>query len=241
MARQDANKAFAATSFLHGANARYIEDLQERHSRDPSAVDATWRDFFDGLKEAPAKSPDWARKDWPPADNSDLIAALGGAVEGLDGHMAERIQAGVAARGAELSAGDVQQATRDSVRALMMIRAYRMRGHFHADLDPLGLARQGNEAELDPASYGFTEADFDRKIFLDHVLGLEFATIPEMLEILRRTYCSTLGIEFMHISDAAEKAWLQERIEGPDKGIAFTDTGKRAILNKLIEAEGFEK
>ncbi|MHA1157273.1 MAG: 2-oxoglutarate dehydrogenase E1 component, partial [Alphaproteobacteria bacterium] len=107
--------------------------------------------------------------------------------------------------------------------------------------DPLGLARQGNEAELDPASYGFTEADFDRKIFLDHVLGLEFATIPEMLEILRRTYCSTLGIEFMHISDAAEKAWLQERIEGPDKGIAFTDTGKRAILNKLIEAEGFEK
>ena len=123
----------------------------------------------------------------------------------------------------------------------MMIRAYRVRGHFHANLDPLGLERVGNEAELDPASYGFTEADLDRKIFIDHVLGLEFATVREMLEILRRTYCSTLGIEFMHISDPAEKAWIQERIEGPDKGIAFTPEGKKAIFNKLVEAEGFEK
>ncbi|MEX2318416.1 MAG: 2-oxoglutarate dehydrogenase E1 component, partial [Bauldia sp.] len=136
---------------------------------------------------------------------------------------------------------DVQRATRDSVRALMMIRAYRIRGHFHANLDPLGLERAGDEAELDPANYGFTEADYDRKIFIDHVLGMEFATLREMLEILRRTYCSTLGIEFMHISDPAEKAWIQERIEGPDKGVAFTANGKKAILNKLIEAEGFEK
>ncbi len=123
----------------------------------------------------------------------------------------------------------------------MMIRAYRIRGHFHARLDPLGLEVQPNEAELDPTSYGFTEADFDRRIFIDHVLGLEFATIPEMLEILRRTYCSTLGVEFMHISSPEEKSWIQERIEGPDKGIAFTPEGKRAILNKLIESEGFEQ
>jgi len=122
-----------------------------------------------------------------------------------------------------------------------MIRAYRMRGHFHANLDPLGLQPLPAESELDPESYGFTEADFDRKIFLDYVLGLEFATIPEMLEILRRTYCSTLGVEFMHISDAAEKGWIQERIEGPDKAISFTNNGKKAILNKLAEAEGFER
>ena len=123
----------------------------------------------------------------------------------------------------------------------MMIRAYRMRGHFHANLDPLGLEFISNEEELDPATYGFTEADYDRKIFIDNVLGLEFATVREMVEILRRTYCSTLGIEFMHISDPAEKAWIQERIEGPDKGIAFTPEGKKAIFNKLVEAEGFEK
>ena len=135
----------------------------------------------------------------------------------------------------------MQQATRDSIRALMLIRAYRMRGHFHANLDPLGLEPETNEAELDPTSYGFTEADLDRKIFLDKVLGLEFATMREIVAILRRTYCQTLGVEFMHISNAAQKSWIQERIEGRDKEITFTREGKRAILNKLVEAEGFEK
>ena len=140
--------------------------------------------------------------------------------------------------------GQVQQATRDSIHAIMMIRAYRARGHLYANLDPLATAvasTAATTAELDPTSYGFSEADYGRKIFIDHVLGLDFATIPEMLEILRRTYCQTLGVEFLHISDAAEKAWIQERIEGPDKGIAFTPEGKKAIFNKLVEAEGFEK
>ena len=123
----------------------------------------------------------------------------------------------------------------------MMIRAYRMRGHLHANLDPLGLEPQKDHEELHPSSYGFSEADYDRKIFIDKVLGLEFATIPEMLAILRRTYCGTIGYEFVHMSDPAEKAWMQERIEGPDKEIFFTKEGKRAILNKLVEAEGFEK
>ena len=123
----------------------------------------------------------------------------------------------------------------------MLIRAYRIRGHFHAKLDPLGLEPEKSEEELDPRSYGFTEADFDRRIFLDKVLGLEFATMREIIAILRRTYCQTLGVEFMHISDPAQKAWMQERIEGRDKEITFTREGKRAILNKLVEAEGFEK
>ena len=133
------------------------------------------------------------------------------------------------------------QATRDSIHALMMIRAYRMRGHFHAKLDPLGLEPEHDEAELEPRSYGFTEADMDRRIFLDMVLGLEFSSMREILAILRRTYCQTLGVEFMHISNPAQKGWIQERIEGRDKEITFTREGKRAILNKLAEAEGFEK
>jgi 2-oxoglutarate dehydrogenase E1 component len=136
-----------------------------------------------------------------------------------------------------------EQATRDSVRAIMMIRAFRMRGHLHANLDPLGLAQQPDDDynELSPEAYGFTEADYDRPIFIDHVLGLEYATIREMLDILKRTYCSTLGVEFMHISNPEEKSWIQERIEGPDKGVDFTEMGKKAILQKLIEAEGFEQ
>ena len=137
----------------------------------------------------------------------------------------------------------VHRATRDSVRALMLIRAYRVRGHLHAKLDPLGIAKPADDDynELSPNAYGFPEADYDRKIFIDNVLGMEFATIRQMVDILERTYCSTFGVEFMHISNPEEKAWIQERIEGPGKGVEFTEQGKRAILNKLIEAEGFEK
>src|SRR6201999_3195363 len=116
-----------------------------------------------------------------------------------------------------------------------------MRGHFHAKLDPLGIEPPRDREELDPRTYGFVEADFDRKIFLDHVLGMEYATLREIVAICERTYCQTLGVEFMHISNAAQKAWIQERIEGPDKEISFTPEGRRAILMKLIEAEGFEK
>ncbi|HZP21119.1 MAG TPA: 2-oxoglutarate dehydrogenase E1 component [Bauldia sp.] len=245
MARQDANEAFAATSFLYGANASYIEDMQERYRKDPNTVNAEWRAFFEELREAPEQGgperASWQRPDWPLVANGELVAAMDGNWAGIATETARKIKAGVAARGAEISDGAVQQATRDSVHALMMIRAYRMRGHFHANLDPLGLTPHADEHELDPATYGFGEADLDRRIFIDNVLGMEFATVREMLEILRRTYCSTLGVEFMHISSAAEKSWIQERIEGPDKGIAFTENGKKAILNKLVEAEGFEK
>jgi len=244
MARQDQNAALAATSFLYGANAPYIESMQARYARDPSSVDAEWRAFFEGLPDQAnggEPGPSWQRRDWPPVANGELVAALDGNWGALEQDLGKKIKAGVASRGAEVSEKQVQQAARDSVRAIMMIRAYRMRGHFYAHLDPLGLEPPKTDSDLDPKSYGFTEADFGRKIFIDHVLGLEFATIPEMLDILRRTYCGTLGIEFMHISDPAEKSWIQERIEGPDKGITFTPQGKKAILNKLAEAEGFEK
>jgi 2-oxoglutarate dehydrogenase E1 component len=244
MARQGANEAFAATSFLYGANAPYLEDMRERYVRDPASVDAEWRAFFADLKDAPDADgkPSWQRSDWPPLLNGDLTAALDGNWgAGAAATTAAKIKAGVEARGGTISESAVHQATRDSIRALMMIRAYRVRGHFHANLDPLALEAVGDEAELDPASYGFTDADLDRKIFIDNVLGLEFATVREMIDLLRRTYCSTIGIEFMHISSREEKAWIQARIEGPDKGVAFTPEGKKAIFNKLVEADGFEK
>jgi 2-oxoglutarate dehydrogenase E1 component len=247
MARQDANDAFAASSFLYGANAAYVEELHARYQRDPKAVDAAWREFFNGLKDEPgdviaeAEGPAWRRNDWPVASNGDLVSALDGNWQTVEAGLGDKIKSAIVERGGEISDKAVQQAARDSVHAIMMIRAYRMRGHLHANLDPLGLTQRTDEHELDPASYGFSEADYDRKIFIDHVLGLEFATVSEMLAILRRTYCGTLGIEFMHISDPAEKSWIQERIEGPDKGVAFTPEGKKAILNKLVEAEGFEK
>jgi 2-oxoglutarate dehydrogenase E1 component len=247
MSRQDTNQNLLQTAFLYGGNAAYIDDLYARYERDPSAVDAEWRDFFAGLKEDSslveknAKGASWRQPNWPVLMNGELVSALDGNWAQVEKAIGEKIRTKAAPKGGELSADEVTQATRDSVRAIMMIRAYRMRGHLHADLDPLHLAPRGDAEELHPSHYGFTDADWDRKIFLDNVLGLEFGTLREIIGILERTYCQTLGVEFMHISDPTEKAWIQERIEGADKEISFTREGKRAILNKLIEAEGFEK
>ncbi len=247
MSRQDANPAFARTSFLYGGNAAYIEDLYAKFEADPASVEAEWRTFFEALKDEgadvtkAAQGASWKKPNWPVRPSGDLVSALDGDWAGTEKKIGEKISAKAQAKGVDLSPTDVQQATRDSIHALMLIRAYRMRGHFHAKLDPLEIAVEPNETELDPRSYGFEEADLDRKIFLDKVLGLEFASMREIVAILRRTYCQTLGVEFMHISNAAQKSWIQERIEGRDKEITFTREGKRAILNKLVEAEGFEK
>jgi 2-oxoglutarate dehydrogenase E1 component len=247
MARQDTNEAFLQTAFLYGANAGYIEDLYARYQESPSSVDAEWQAFFGALKDdkqAVAKSArgaSWTKPDWPIHANGELVSALDGNWAEVEKAVGERIQGKAQAKGAEISAAEVQQATRDSIRALMLIRAYRVRGHLHANLDPLGIYPHPSDEELHPSHYGFSDADWDRKIFLDKVLGLEFGTVREIVAILERTYCQTLGVEFMHISDPAEKAWIQERIEGPDKEITFTREGKRAILNKLVEAEGFER
>lgn len=252
MAREEANEIFAGTSFLYGGNASYIEEIYAQYQADPDSVDAQWKDFFAKLKDAPqdveanARGASWKRADWPVKANGEWVSALDGdwgdvppvtVTEAVGEKIAEK----ATSNGVDLTEDQVHSATRDSVRAIMMIRAYRMRGHLHANLDPLGLAEERDHEELHPSSYGFSEADYDRQIFLDHVLGLEFATIPEMLEILRRTYCSTMAVEFMHISDPEEKGWIQARIEGPDKQVSFTPEGKKAIFNKLVEAEGFEK
>ncbi|WP_315715926.1 MULTISPECIES: 2-oxoglutarate dehydrogenase E1 component [unclassified Bradyrhizobium] len=247
MSRQDANAAFALSSFLQGTNATYIDEIYARYEKDPASVDPEWQEFFKSLKDAPAdvqknaSGPSWARSNWPVSPRDELTSALDGNWAVVEKKVGEKIAQKAQAKGVELSAADVNQATRDSVRALMLIRAYRMRGHFHAKLDPLGIEAPRNREELDPRSYGFTEADYDRKIFLDHVLGLEYGSLREIVAICERTYCQTLGVEFMHITNAAQKAWIQERIEGPDKEISFTREGRRAILTKLIEAEGFEK
>ena len=246
MSRQDANAAFARTSFLYGGNAAYVEQLQSRYEANPASVDAEWRAFFEGMKDERDdvikndSGPSWKRPNISHA-GGELIAALTGDWGEIEKSVGDKIKAKAQTKGVEISSADVQQATRDSIRALMLVRAYRVRGHFHAKLDPLGLAVEPNEAELDPRSYGFNEADLDRRIFLDKVLGLEFASLREIVAILRRTYCQTLGVEFLHISDPAQKAWIQERIEGRDKEIHFSREGKRAILNKLVEAEGFER
>ncbi|PYE84972.1 2-oxoglutarate dehydrogenase E1 component [Pseudoroseicyclus aestuarii] len=256
MTEQSPNDVFHASSFLQGTNAEYIEQLHARYARDPGSVDAEWRAFFEGLgdgaqeAEAEADGPSWGRADWPPTPSDELIAALDGqwpAVaapeKGKGGKELEgKIRDKAAQIGAALSEEKVRAAVVDSLRALMIIRAYRIRGHLAANLDPLGMRNADvDQPELDPASYGFEEADMDRPIFIDNVLGLEIASMREILAMVKRTYCGTFALQYMHISDPEQAAWLKERIEGYGKEIAFTTEGRRAILNKLVEAEGFEK
>ena len=249
MTEQSPNSAFHSSSFLQGANADYIDQLAARHAADPNSVDAQWAAFFaaTGDSEADARhaaaGPSWARADWPPAPTDDLTAAMTGewpAAPDAQG-AGRRITDKAAEKGISLSDTQVQRAALDSIRAIMIIRAHRIRGHLAADLDPLGIIERGNHPELDPASYGFTEADMDRPVFIDMVLGLEVASMRQIIEIVRRTYCGTFALQYMHISDPEQSAWLKERIEGYGKEIAFTREGRRAILNKLVEAEGYEK
>ena len=241
------NEVLAETSFLYGGNAAFVEDLYAQWSTDPNAVDASWRAFFasladsaDDVKRA-AEEPAWTQRSAPVA-RPDWLSAVDGLWPAVEAKVGAKIaeRAAVSPQGASTDA--VRAATLDSLRAIMMIRAFRMRGHLKANLDPLGIATTpGDASELDPATYGFSDVDFERPIFLDFVLGLETSSIREILDILRRTYCGNVGVQYMHISDPKEKAWLQARIEGRDKEIVFTNQGKIAILKKLIETEGFEK
>jgi len=249
MARQALNEALARTSFLNGVNAAYIEEMQAIYERNPGAVSDEWRLFFQSLHEeqgnasAEASGPSWGvpLERLNQSASSDIVAALTGDYAGVEQQLNEHIQSRAAQGGLNLSMAASLRATQDSIRVLMLIRAYRVMGHLAANLDPLGLSEATDHRELNPETYGFTEADYDRPIFIDYVLGLETATIRQILRILHRTYCQSIGVEFMHISTPAQKAWIQERIEGEEKDVSFTVEGKKAILNKLIEAETYEK
>src|SRR5580692_3952510 len=237
------NEVLAETSFLYGGNAGFVEDLHARWAADPSAVDPSWRAFFETIRDKAGEVVEAAAQpSWTPEPIPEPRPEWLSAIDGMWPAMDAKLEARISATAPTATADEIRARTLDSLRAIMMIRAYRMRGHLRANLDPLGLAvTAGDASELDPATYGFAESDFDRPIFLDYVLGLETATVREILSILKRTYCGNVGVQYMHISDPAEKAWLQQRIEGRDKEIAFTREGKIAILKKLIETEGFER
>ncbi|RED11776.1 2-oxoglutarate dehydrogenase E1 component [Pontivivens insulae] len=248
MTDQSSNDQFHNSSFLQGHNAEYVEQLHARYVADPASVDASWQDFFAQLDEDDAArdaaaGPSWARTDWPPVPTGDMVAALTGEWDeaATPEKLAKKVVEKASAKGAELSQDQVRKAVTDSIRAIMLIRAYRIRGHLAANLDPLNLKDPEDHPELKPENYGFTKDDYDRQIFIDNVLGLEVATLRQIVEILKATYCGTFALQYMHISNPEESQWLKERIEGYGKEIAFTKQGRKAILNKLVEAEGFEK
>ena len=222
-------------SFLTGANSAFIEELYTRYLARPETVDASWREFFGALgDDLDGVMAELRGATWAPPGGPFLESAL--EVE------AEPAPAPAPANGhAALGVADVRAATLDSIRALMMIRAYRVRGHLIANLDPLGLEKRDSHPELDPASYGFTDTDLDRPIFIDNVLGFETASMREIVQALRQTYCGSIGYEFMHIQYPDQKAWIQEHVERNEYAPRFTEEGRQKILQQLTEAEGFER
>ena len=229
MSSSDKNITFKKTSFLSGVNSEFINQFYSDYLTDPNSLPNGWKKFFDGLSENEKLIlNDLNGPSWSPEKRIKQIKDIS--------YKKENIQ-----QTSEVDLSSVKEASKDSVRAIMLIRAFRIRGHLIANLDPLNIQKKEEHPELKPETYGFTKKDYKRKIFLDGVLGLQYADLNQILKILRRTYCSTIGYEFMHMGDPDEKAWIRNRIEGPEKDITFTENGKKAILNKIVQAEGFEK
>ena len=226
------NNIFEKTSFLGNSSSEFVETLYGEYLNNPEKLPEQWRNFFKGLNDKKEKiiknvnGPSWSpkKKIQKSFSNTDKFIFEGKTNTEITG-----------------LAKDVTQAAKDSVRANMLIRAYRIRGHLISNLDPLGLLKREEHPELKPETYGFTQNDLNKKIFLDGVLGFQNASLNEILNVAKKTYCQNVGYEFMHMSDPNERQWIRDRIEGKEKEIRFTENGKKAILNKLIEAEGFEK
>jgi 2-oxoglutarate dehydrogenase E1 component len=210
------------TTFLSGANAGFIAELYTRFLEDPHSVDESWRRFFSDMNDdlpavlAELQGPSWA-KPVPRTIGNGAAAAV------------------------EIGSETLRRATADSIRALQLIRAYRVRGHLEAKLDPLGLEKRGPYPELDCRTYGFTEADLDREIFINNLFGRERATLREIIAILRETYCGRIGVEYMHIQVPAERAWIQEKFEKRQSRPTYSAAVKKEILRTLTIAETFER
>jgi 2-oxoglutarate dehydrogenase E1 component len=239
------------TSFLFGANAPFIEELYARFLGDPTAVDSEWRTFFEALAEqqgdvlAEVRGASWAPNGTRVIGAVDPETLPSPANRNVKGNGQASGKANGAAAPAAI-AGQTEEAIRaaalDTSRAFLLIRSYRIRGHLEADLDPLGLIKRELHRELDPATYGFGENDWDRPILIFGAMGLgESATLRQIWDRLRKTYCGTIGVEYMHISDPDQKAWIQERIEHIENHTEFTVEGRRMILQRVGEAEGLER
>jgi 2-oxoglutarate dehydrogenase E1 component len=194
-------------------------------------------DIATGFVEREA-GPSWERPNWPVEELDELNLGLDPTQATVD-KLKTAVSEKAAAAGA--TADEVRRAAEDSIRVMMLIRTYRVRGHLAANLDPLGLTRREVPADLTPAWHGFTDADLDRPIFVCGVLGFETATVREIVRVLQATYCGHIGFEYMHINEVEERRFIQGRIESPEETVQFTTEGKQSILTKVIHAEQWEK
>jgi len=230
------NTIFDKTSFLEGSNSAFIKELYLKYVDNPNSIPQSWKDFFDGLNEdqdvvqTEIRGPSWAPK--------KNISKITNKIKNLkDNNFTEVLPS----NGTIVQEKNYEKEKEQSVAAIALIRAYRIRGHLIANLDPLGMMKRDYLHELHPADHGFKKEDYNKKIYLHEYMDRGYATINELLSFLKQTYCSTIGVEYMHISDPIEKKWFRERMEKKENQLNFSKVGKKFILNKLIQAEGFEK
>ena len=247
-------------SLFSGANDVYLAEMYDRFCRDPSNVSKGWAELFAALVESPGAAGKNGGAEHNPGQESgcktswsdDRSCVIGAAQphRGLSDAINEQSKANSPLeefleslrdyRGGSASADDISRARMDSIRAIMLIRAHRAVGHTMADLDPLKLERGSCHPDLDPANHGFSESDYDRPIFINWYLGLESATLRDILSICRRAYCGKVGVEFIHIQTQNERRWIQQQFEGDAVNLGFTELGKRTILERLASADLFE-
>ena len=240
MTSSQINEIFDKTSFLHGVNTAYIEEMFEKFQTDPNNVPTDWKEFFLGIthniKNQNSLKASWSQEKEIEFSNEDLVSAV-------DGNWSREVHS----RSIEIDNRDflteeeIKNQTLDSIGALRLIRAFRVNGHLIAKLDPLNLKEVRQHPELDYRNYGFSDEDLNKSIFVDGSLGLHSANLSEIIKILSETYSGSIGVEFVHIQDPDQKQWVQERIEEVRNKTHFTDKGKKGIYRRLLEAEMFEK
>ena len=226
--------ANSSNSVFSGANGAFIAELYDRYLENPSTVDASWASIFADLNDDPAA----VKKDVDGASWARSKTAIIG--QGGDDADTKK---GNGKPAAAPAGGDAVKAAQDSVRARILIRSYRVRGHLAAQFDPLGIIGAGYHKDLDYKSYGFTDDDLDRSFYLDSfngLAGMETATLRQILDVLKETYCASIGVEYMHIPEVEERAWIQEQVEGVDFRANFSTIFKKNVYKDIVEAEGFE-
>ena len=230
------NLEYKKTSFLNKSNSAFIEQMYLKFINKDSDLPESWRNYFLDIGDEidlavkEINGPTWS----PQKKKIDLNEIQ----KNIDN---EEQKLSIEKQDNHIDKTDIKKANKDSIRAVSLIRSYRQRGHLLAKVDPLEIRESEYLDELHPDSYGFNKEDYQKRIYLDGITNKDYSNIREILSFLRKTYCGPIGYEYMHISNPTERQWIRDRVEKDENALQFTKNGKNAILNKLIQAEGFEK
>jgi len=230
------NLEYQKTSFLSKTNSSFIEEMYLKFINQDENIPESWKKYFEDIGEdlsivaKELNGPSWGSNKTK-IDLTQIQENLEYENQSFEKNQINN----------SISEKEISKMNGQSIRAVSMVRSYRQRGHLIAKLDPLEMREIDYLDELHPDSYGFKKEDYNNKIYLDGVINKQYSTIKEILGFLRKTYCEKIGYEYMHISNPIERKWFRDRVEKDENSLQFTNNGKQAILNKLIQADGFER